>query len=629
MIRFLTSPLRLFMAARHSHNEKKMSYTALSRKRAIATPDLAQAVLALLLVSPLTVMAQAAAPEAGAIQRQTERNLERQTNPTLTPRPAAPQIALPKPGAVVITVRSFSFAGNSLLGAERLQAAVAPWLMRPLDFAGLQQAAEAVAAAYRDEGWIASASLRRQEIAEGSVTIDIVEAKFGGARIEGRPAQRVKAERLLAMVDAAQAAGAPLSARAIDRVLLLMDDLPGVSVEGNLVAGARDGETALALTLADEPRFGGDIALDNNGSRSVGIERLSANLNWASPTGSGDAVAVNLIHTRGSDYERVSYGLPLGLRGLRLSAQGSNIDYHVISAELAALGARGQAQTASLGLSWPLERSRQLNLNATLRQEVRHYNNEANGATSSRYRIDATNADLSGNVFDALGGGGANSASLSLVAGRVDLSGSPNQAADAQTARTAGHYAKLGLNLTRQQAITEALSLSIAAAWQGASKNLDSSEKIYLGGSAGVRAYPASEGGGALGRTLTMELRQRVSDRWMVAGFYDAGAVTAYRNPSNPSTGQPLSDAPNRVALRGAGLTVSWQASNGLDLKATLARRIGANPNPTANGMDQDGSRVMNRWWLTLSIPLSLDSQGAAVAAPTPVAEPAPRPNPK
>lgn len=617
------------MATCHSHNEKKMSYTAPSRKRAIATPDLAQAVLALLLVSPLTVMAQAAAPEAGAIQRQTERNLERQTNPTLTPRPAAPQIALPKPGAVVITVRSFSFAGNSLLGAERLQAAVAPWLMRPLDFAGLQQAAEAVAAAYRDEGWIASASLRRQEIAEGSVTIDIVEARFGGARIEGRPAQRVKAERLLAMVDAAQATGAPLSARAIDRVLLLMDDLPGVSVEGNLVAGVRDGETALALTLADEPRFGGDIALDNNGSRSVGIERLSANLNWTSPTGSGDAVAVNLIHTRGSDYERVSYGLPLGLRGLRLSAQGSNIDYHVISAELAALGARGQAQTASLGLSWPLERSRQLNLNATLRQEVRHYNNEANGATSSRYRIDATNADLSGNVFDTLGGGGANSASLSLVAGRVDLSGSPNQAADAQTARTAGHYAKLGLNLTRQQAITEALSLSIAAAWQGASKNLDSSEKIYLGGSAGVRAYPASEGGGALGRTLTMELRQRVSDRWMVAGFYDAGAVTAYRNPSNPSTGQPLSDAPNRVALRGAGLTVSWQASNGLDLKATLARRIGANPNPTANGMDQDGSRVMNRWWLTLSIPLSLDSQGAAVAAPTPVAEPAPRPNPK
>ena len=570
-------------------------------QRTLALPTLARAGLALLLVSPLTVMAQAAPPEAGAIQRQTERNLERQTLPSLAPRATAPQIALPKPGAVVITVRSFQFAGNSLLSADRLQAAVAPWLMRPLDFAGLQQAAEAVAAAYRDEGWIASASLRRQEIAEGSVTIDIVEARFGGARIEGRPAQRVKTERLLAMVDAAQATGAPLSARAIDRVLLLMDDLPGVSVEGNLVAGARDGETALALTLADEPRFGGDTALDNTGSRSVGIERISANLNWTSPTGSGDAVAVNLIHTRGSDYQRVSYSLPLGLRGLRLSAQGSNIDYHVISAELAALGARGQAQTASLGLSWPIERSRLLNLSATLRQEVRRYDNEANGATSSRYRIDATNADLSGNVFDTLGGG-ANSASLSLVAGRVDLTGSPNQADDAQTARTAGHYAKLGLNLTRQQTITETLTLSIAAAWQGASKNLDSSEKIYLGGSAGVRAYPASEGGGALGRTLTLELRQRLSDRWMVAGFYDAGAVTAYRQATNPATGQLLSDAPNRVALRGAGLTVSWQVQAGLDFKATLARRMGANPNPSATGRDQDGSLQLNRIWISANL---------------------------
>jgi hemolysin activation/secretion protein len=563
---------------------------------------LAPASLLVWLGSPLAVMAQATPPDAGAIQRQTERSLERQNLPSLLPRATAPQIALPKPGAVAVTVRSFQFAGNRLLGTERLQTAVAPWLMRPLDFAGLRQAAEAVAAAYRDEGWIASASLRRQEIADGNVTIDIVEARFGGARIEGRSAQRVKAERLLAMVYATQATGAPLSARAIDRVLLLMDDLPGVSVEGNLVAGARDGETALALTLADEPRFGGDTALDNNGSRSVGIERISANLNWNSPTGSGDAVTLNLIHTRGSDYQRLSYSLPLGVRGLRLSAQASNIGYHVISVELAALGARGQAQTASLGLSWPIERSRLLNLNASLRQEVRRYDNEANGATSSRYRIDASNADLSGNVFDTLGGGGASSASLSLVAGRVDLSGSPNQLADAQTARTAGPYAKLGLTLTRQQAITETLSLSIAAAWQRASKNLDSSEKIYLGGSAGVRAYPASEGGGALGHTLTLELRQRLGDRWMIAGFYDTGEVTGYRQASSPSTGQPLSDAPNRVALRGAGLSASWQARTGLDFKATLARRIGTNPNPSANGHDQDGSLQLNRLWVSASL---------------------------
>ena len=115
----------------------------------MAMAALTQAGLALLLVSPLKVMAQTAPPDAGAIQRQIERSLDRQTLPSLAPR-ATQQVVVPKPGAVAVTVRSFQFAGNSLLSAERLRAAVAPWLMRPLDFAGLQQAAEAVAAAYRD-----------------------------------------------------------------------------------------------------------------------------------------------------------------------------------------------------------------------------------------------------------------------------------------------------------------------------------------------------------------------------------------------------------------------------------------------------------------------------------------------
>ena len=132
-----------------------MSPTPHQRTRAL--PTLAQTGLALLLGSPLPLMAQAAPPDAGAIQRQAERSLERQAPPALAPRAAAQQVVVPKPGGVSVTVRSFQFAGNSLLGVDRLQAAVAPWLMRPLDFAGLQQAAEAVAAAYRDEGWIASA----------------------------------------------------------------------------------------------------------------------------------------------------------------------------------------------------------------------------------------------------------------------------------------------------------------------------------------------------------------------------------------------------------------------------------------------------------------------------------------
>ncbi len=57
----------------------------------------------------------------------------------------------------------------------------------------------------------------------------------------------------------------------------------------------------------------------------------------------------------------------------------------------------------------------------------------------------------------------------------------------------------------------------------------------------------------------------------------------------------------NTYSLQGAGLALAWQSSAGLNVKATLARRIGNNPNPTATGNDQDGSLTQNRFWLTAS----------------------------
>ena len=59
----------------------------------------------------------------------------------------------------------------------------------------------------------------------------------------------------------------------------------------------------------------------------------------------------------------------------------------------------------------------------------------------------------------------------------------------------------------------------------------------------------------------------------------------------------------NDYSLKGAGLALAWQGNSGLNLRATWARRIGDNPNPTATGNDQDGSLVSNRFWLTASLP--------------------------
>ena len=82
--------------------------------------------------------------------------------------------------------------------------------------------------------------------------------------------------------------------------------------------------------------------------------------------------------------------------------------------------------------------------------------------------------------------------------------------------RSNGHYDKLSVQAMRLQGVTHTLSLYAAISVQFASKNLDISEKMSLGGSTGVRAYPSGEANGDQGYVLNLELRQRLpkfSDR--------------------------------------------------------------------------------------------------------------------
>ena len=550
----------------------------------------------LLLATALPAAQAQTAPDAGSLLQQMERK-PLPTPKALPTKPAEPPALQPQSGTIV-TVSSFRFAGNTLLSTEQLSVSVAGYLNRALDFNQLQAAVAAVAEVYRAAGWIVRAYLPEQDIVDGVVTIQIVEAVFGGVKLEGAPATRVRLSQIQRGIDALQAVGAPLNADAIDRALLLADDLPGVTVSGSLREGTQASQTELLIKLADEPLVMGEATLDNTGSRSTGANRLNANLNFNSPLGLGDLFSANLIHTEGSDYLRLGGTLPVGANGWRIGANASTMRYRLITEEFAALDSNGTSASAGLEASYPLIRSRLQNLYFNASLDHKAFDNQANGATATHYQAKVLNLSLSGNLFDKLGGGGANSASLALSSGQLDLSDSPNQAADAASTRTDGAFSKLRYSASRQQVITEELSLFAALSGQWASKNLDSSEKFYLGGSSGVRAYPGSEAGGAAGQLINLELRYRLPQGFNLTAFYDYGQVTV--NADNNFTGAPLL---NDYSLKGAGLALAWQGESGLNLKATWAKRIGDNPNPTASGTDQDGSLVNNRFWLTASLP--------------------------
>lgn len=552
-------------------------------------------ILVLLALFPVWVSAQ---PDAGTLRQQIEEDiLPTPLRETVPAKPAEPE-PLKTPQGVTVTVKAFRFVGNTLLTDEQLADVVASYLNRALDLNALNAAASAVAKAYRETGWIVRAYLPKQEIQDGIVTIQIVEAVFGKVDTEGVELQRLTADTAVNMIESVQPRGDKLSSHNLDRALLLLDDLPGISATGTLRAGKQQGETDLLLKLADDPLLHMEAGADNNGSRATGSERLLANLTANSPLRLGDLVRTNYLHSKGSDYLRAAYSLPVGFDGWRVGVNGSILYYDLVAPEFLSLNGEGSSDSVGLEASYPIIRTRPRNLYLQLNYDRKHFDNKANGETSSKYQVNTTSIGLVGNLFDKLGGGGANTASLKYSYGRLDLSGSPTQEADALTTRSEGHYAKWRYALSRQQVMTDTLSFYAAFSGQWSHDNLDSSEKFYLGGASGVRAYPTSEAGGSQGHMLNLELRRKLPQGFTLVPFYDWGWVKV--NSNNDFNGAAAS---NTIVLKGAGLAVNWQGDTGISARLTWARRISDNPNLTTAGKDQDGSYIKNRVWANVMVP--------------------------
>jgi hemolysin activation/secretion protein len=536
-------------------------------------------------------------PDAGTLLQQIEKeSRDRLPGRVEQPQPAPAPEEMRNATDLTVEVQQFQFIGNTLFTAEQLNEVVKPWVGKSQDFNELKKAAQAVAQAYRAAGWVVRAYLPHQDVTEGTVTIQIIEGVFGKTQLEGTPPLRLRMDRVESMVNTAQQPGKPVNADHIDRAVLLLGDLPGVNATASLKAGTKSGETDLVIRLDEGRLISGQVSADNSGARATGKERLAAEFQLNSPAGIGDQATASLIHSRGNDYARLAYSLPLGDHGLRVGVNASYLQYDLIADELKPLNADGRSNSFGFNASYPLIRTRMRSLYLGFNADSKRFDNEANGQTVTNYDIDSFSASLAGNQYDNFGGGGATSASLVWIRGRTDLDGSPNQAADAATTRTDGSFNKLRYAVSRYQVITDKLNLYAALSGQAADENLDSAEKFYLGGSNGVRAYPANEGGGSSGQLVNLELRQRLPYNLTLTGFYDWGHIQI--NEHNQFVGAPQL---NSYHLHGAGLGINWFSANGFNLKAEWSHRFGSNPSPAANGNDQDGSLDKNRIWLNAS----------------------------
>lgn len=540
--------------------------------------------------------------DAGSLLQEVERQ-----RPPPTPPRQGPALNVPPPlepsaaPTAEFTVKNFTFAGNTKVTSSVLEAALVNYLNRPIQFKDLQEATNVVVDAYSKAGWLARAFIPRQDITEGTVRIHIIEALYGGSVIEGE-FDHVSRERVQATVDSQLVEGDVLSLTAVERGLLLADDLPGVTVVGSLTAGENTQETDVLVSVEDTPWIIGRVQVDNQGNKSTGENEVSINASVDGLTGNADQLTAYGLYTQGLEFISAGYSIPVAYSGLRFGANYSTLYYRVVDQALISGGDRGTGYATTWGLeaTQPIIRSRNTNLLARLGYTSKFFDNRFGSITTSKYTVGVYSLGITATHLDNLAGGGYTTLSLIPSTGEVDYSMSPDHQRIVQaTTQSEGRFSKLRYGLSRQQNLPANFSIFVNFRGQIASKNLDSSEQFYLGGPSGVRAYPNNEAGGSQGNLLSLELRYNVTPQLQFAAFYDYGEVQKLKFKNAIS----FNNAPlNEGTLQGVGLSASWNGPYGVILNATWAIRVGDNPFANDAGLDTDGTLRRNRFWLNASV---------------------------
>ena len=569
----------------------------------------AQAIAVLLVLGSAAVGAQTA-PNAGSIMN----NIKDNTTTVVPDKVPSFDVqqdvrpALVAPGGTQVLIKSVKVSGNSVFPQAELDALLTRYVGKTLDLAGMDEAAGVISQYYRQRGYfVARAYLPAQEVTSGNLEIAVIEGRLGKVQINPQGDTRLRSDVAAAMVEGAAPVGSPINERSVERGLMLLNDLPGVDVKSTLVPGATPGTSNLVVDTTEGKLLSGSVDVDNFGAQTSGVYRPGATINFNDLSGHGDLLTVRaMMPGQGMTYARGAYTLPVGMVGTKVGLAYSDMRY-TLGGDFSALNASGTADVTTAYVVQPFLRSRNTNFYGTLTYDSKSMYDTLlvqNAQNNNAKNIGVWSLGFNGDSRDALGGGGMNSGSLTVVGGNLGLGAAMNNnnaAADQAGPQTAGSYTKVVYQFSRLQAINDLWSLYFNFNGQSASKNLDSSEKFGLGGS-GVRAYPQGEASGDSGNLMNLEARYNLPalsyGNLQLSGFIDYGTVTLHDTlwTGWQPTGQP--NFPNTYSLAGAGFGANLYRENDFSVRASVAWKIGSNPGASAAGLDSDNNAIDPRFWI-------------------------------
>lgn len=251
------------------------------------------------------------------------------------------------------------------------------WLVREqranrgIHLGQIEAIADQITAFYRDRGFfLAKAFIPKQEVREGIVTLTLLLGVLGEVNVKGN--QLYTASDISEVFD--DMLTQPVTNDNVEERLYLINDYPGLTVDGYFVSGYQVGDSKLNINVKQEERFSSNLRVDNHGTEDTGLYRTYADVQINNPFGLADQLHLSgLVATSPANttYWRVHYETNFFSPRWKVSVSSSTNQYVVDQSlsESATLKIEGEVKQNKLATKYQFRRSRTKNYNVEFAYE--------------------------------------------------------------------------------------------------------------------------------------------------------------------------------------------------------------------------------------------------------------------
>ena len=485
-------------------------------------------------------VAQTLPPSAGA-----ERTIRQPEAPTRTLLPPGRGIVAVPPSAPTpvaeiphgsFVLRGMNIEGATAYGPDELTAIYADLLNEQIPYSDVYGIANRITAKYHADGYaLSQAFVPGQTIENGMVTIWVTEGTIASFRIQGDPGGN---RNLIGRYVKTLIGQRPLRTSSLERTLLLVNDLPGLSATGFIVPGPRGLMDAELVISVGYRSSSGTVGLDNRGSRFFGPGEVYATVQSNARLGFGELLEVSPMITGGEDGLE-SWGGFFNAR-VPVASNGGYVQAYLAGSETRPGGfigpedIEGKAIVGTLAYGFPLVR------------EIDRY-----VYLAAQFDYIETNEDIYGNeplIRDdlrvlrghlALGQadrwGGENFADLKLSVGLDAFGASSSDDPLLSRPNASGDFVSIQASALRRQSldqVADGLRLVVGFTGQYSPDELLSGEEFGLGGPVFLKAYDYYDISGDYGLAASVELQyetRAIESSWLNSAetfaFYDIGKI--------------------------------------------------------------------------------------------------------